>query len=178
MHLDRKRSTFRTAGTQAAPAPRLELRDVGTGVGVADMTGPEDACSFAVPLVPTSVGGARDLLRDWLRRSAVHPAVIEDAALVLSELVTNAIRHARPTATEKASVELRLAQRELQLAVTDGGGATVPTPVASSSRVPGEPGGWGLALVELLAHRWWWEPAENGRTVHVVLQLPAGPEVP
>ncbi|KRC56609.1 hypothetical protein ASE19_01885 [Nocardioides sp. Root79] len=126
--------------------------------------------SFTVPLEPTAVGEARHRLRDVLGRAAVPPAVIEDAALVLSELVTNAIRHARPTPAQEAVVEVSLAGAALHLAVTDGGGAQVPVPVSAPLA---DPGGRGLALVDLLTDRWWWENTAGGRTVHAVLGLPA-----
>ena len=128
------------------------------------------AHAFAVPFHPSSVGLARTELRDVLRPSAQPVGLVEDAALVLSELVTNALAHARPTRTDDIGVEVRLAGDRLQVAVTDGGSDSVPEIVAA----PGvRPNGRGLFLVDTISDRWWWEPAEHGRTVRAELCCPA-----
>lgn len=129
----------------------------------------EPAYSFAFALRPTSVSEARARLRDVLRRADVPAAAVEDSALVLSELVTNAIRHAHPAAGDEACVEIRLTGSRLHLTVIDGGAVGAPVAGVPPS---GDPGGRGLSLVELLADRWWWEPSAGGRAVHAVLQLP------
>ncbi|MCZ9347981.1 ATP-binding protein, partial [Streptomyces sp. TRM76130] len=52
--------------------------------------------SLTVPHGPSGVGEARRRMRDQLRRSGVAEAVIDDAVLVLSELLSNACKHGRP----------------------------------------------------------------------------------
>ena len=123
--------------------------------------------AFAVPFHSSSVGLARTELRELLGPAAQH--LVEDAVLVLSELVTNALVHARPTRTDDIGVEVRLAGDRLHVAVTDGGSDSVPGIVPAPRSGPS---GRGLLLVDAVSDRWWWEPAEHGRTVRVELCCP------
>ncbi|WP_372442675.1 ATP-binding protein [Streptomyces pactum] len=52
--------------------------------------------SMAVPHGPAGVARARRRMRGDLRRTGVPDAVIDDAVLILSELLSNACRHGRP----------------------------------------------------------------------------------
>ncbi|MER6983945.1 ATP-binding protein, partial [Streptomyces carpinensis] len=52
--------------------------------------------SMAVPHGPAGVGEARHRMRDQLRRGGVAESVIDDAVLILSELLSNACKHGRP----------------------------------------------------------------------------------
>ena len=51
-----------------------------------------------LPYTPSSVATARGRLATDLREAGMMAAAIGDAALVLSELLSNAIRHAGPVA--------------------------------------------------------------------------------
>ena len=78
----------------------------------------------------------------------------DDARLVVSELVGNAVRHARPLADGTMHVAWAGDDRALDIAVTDGGALTTPEKVdAGVSDLAGR----GLAIVESLASRWWVE---------------------
>jgi anti-sigma regulatory factor (Ser/Thr protein kinase) len=90
--------------------------------------------------------------RAWLASRAA--ALVDDdglanLALVISEIVTNAVRHGKPGG------EIRVAATPkddyLCVQVTDEGSGFVPTPGAMASE-PG--GGFGLFLVEQLTRRW------------------------
>jgi len=86
-----------------------------------------------------------------------------DAALVLTELVTNAVRHAFARADGRINVGWRRAGGDVTIWVRDGGGRTgMPHP-----RVPGptEPSGRGLAIVEALAEQWGVRTDDTGTTV-------------
>lgn len=101
--------------------------------------------------VPASVSVARDHAREWLQSWGY--AQTDDAALVVSELVTNALQ---------ATARLRR-RRPVHLAVSTGCGwilvivadASLQPPVL---RDPGPDGisGRGLAVVEALSDRWGW----------------------
>ncbi|NEY36754.1 ATP-binding protein, partial [Streptomyces sp. PRKS01-65] len=86
--------------------------------------------SMAVPHGPAGVGEARHRMRDQLRRGGVAESVIDDAVLILSELLSNACKHGRPLDGALAGDgAVRAAWRversgRLVVEVTDGGGPT------------------------------------------------------
>jgi integral membrane sensor domain MASE1/anti-sigma regulatory factor (Ser/Thr protein kinase) len=77
--------------------------------------------------------------------------VYSDLRLVVSELVTNSVRHAQLRPGELIQLRVGLSDRLLRIEVSDPGegfAGSLPEPV------PGQPGGWGLFLTEQLANRW------------------------
>jgi anti-sigma regulatory factor (Ser/Thr protein kinase) len=110
-------------------------------------------------------GHARRELVWWLA-GAVTPAALADAELLLSELVTNSIKHARLTDGAQIRVRAVLAQGVLRLEVEDDGDGA-----SFAARAPDYQlgGGFGLYLVERLAARWGVERAAGTR---VWLELP------
>ncbi|MEU8780660.1 ATP-binding protein [Streptomyces sp. NPDC048637] len=123
---------------------------------------------MAVPHGPVGVGMARRRMREELLASGVQDTVVDDAVLILSELLSNSCRHARPiyengspgSATAEArdapSASVRAswridAQGRLTVAVTDGGGPTRPLPATPSVTARG---GRGLAIIRSLAKDW------------------------
>jgi two-component sensor histidine kinase len=103
--------------------------------------------SRAFPAWPESIPLAREYVSGLL--GAVHPNVCRTAALLVSELATNAVRHA---AGGDFLVEVREApdQRRLWVGVTDTEAAL---PVLRMPDVTAE-GGRGIQLVSSLADRW------------------------
>ena len=126
---------------------------------------------FRLLAVPFSRGAARtaraELARE-LRASAVRQSVIDDALVVLSELVTNAVRHATPGPDGQVGVEYALEPQRLWLRVSDGGrraaGRRTTTCTSRS-------GGAGLSIVAALADSWDFERHETGTTVTAVFDL-------
>lgn len=108
----------------------------------------------------------RDTLSGWsLDRHA------DDAVLVITELVSNAVRHAVPSAAAGApEVRLGLAldSDHLTLTVSDpGDNAPVFTPSGISAL---QEHGRGLCIVDALAEEWGWTPRPPaGKTVWVKL---------
>lgn len=99
----------------------------------------------------------------------------ESAVLLVSELVTNAVRHA--TSTDAITLELQVAQTWLRIqAYRCRPGLAVP-------RTTGEfdESGFGFALVDCLAGRWGWIawPASGecvtGKTAWAELDVQGGP---
>ncbi|MEV0090602.1 ATP-binding protein [Streptomyces sp. NPDC050738] len=113
--------------------------------------------SMAVPHGPAGVGEARHRMRASLRSSGVSDSVVDDAVLILSELLSNACRHGRPLgAAEIGDGDVRAAWRvekagRLTVEVTDGGGPTRPVPATPSVTARG---GRGLNIISALAQDW------------------------
>ncbi|WP_460605099.1 ATP-binding protein [Jatrophihabitans fulvus] len=92
--------------------------------------------------------------------------VVADAELLVSELVTNAVRHGLPAIT----VRLRLDPPRLGVQVSDRGPSLPPTRPLD----PGEnaPGGRGLLIVDRVSSQWGVLPHESepGKTVWFELE--------
>jgi two-component sensor histidine kinase len=89
--------------------------------------------------------------------------VIEDARVIISELVANAVRHARPLSDGQILVTWSLCDSGVELAVTDGGGPTLPRNVKAPSTATA---GRGMAIVETLANDWWADQGLGQKTVY------------
>ena len=76
---------------------------------------------------------------------------LRDVRLLVSELVTNAVRHANLSDGDVISLVVELAEHALRVEVHDPGGGFVPS---APSPDPSRPSGWGLYLVAELADRW------------------------
>ena len=90
-----------------------------------------------------------EVLHRWQRDGA-----IDRLALIASELVTNAVRHAQTEIT----IELSAEEGALHLEVFDRGAGR---PVFLDHH-PDQPGGLGLPIVEALASSWGMRPREGG----------------
>jgi anti-sigma regulatory factor (Ser/Thr protein kinase) len=108
------------------------------------------------PAEPNSVTGARHFVADSLEADGCPHATVETAKLLVSELASNAVLHAR----SPYQVSLSQHDHSLTIAVTDDS-ETRPTPRAVS-----ESGGRGLRLVEALAHDWGVCPRDGGKAVY------------
>jgi hypothetical protein len=107
--------------------------------------------------------------RAWLaeRSEAIPPELLEDALLVTSELVTNAVRHGRP----EIVLSMRRIPGGLRIAVGDCG-ERVP---AVSRGTPGvdRTGGRGLVIVAATARDWGVLPYADGSGKTVWAELAA-----
>lgn len=125
--------------------------------------------SFRLPRHPASVGLARHRVRDHLADwgHAPHDAVQDDAALLVSELVTNVIRHGALLEPEFEVAVTALADGSCLLEVSDEG-VLEPRPreVGGSAET-----GRGLHLVEQIASAWGvWNRGAHGKTVWALLR--------
>lgn len=134
----------------------------------ADLTGPTTTTFIDLPFSAASCSVARREAASWLIRQGTSAKVVEDCRAVVSELVGNAVRHAQPLADGTVRIRLTHAAHAVDIAVSDGGGPTVPhradVPALAMS-------GRGLAIVEALSVRWWLESSRQGHTVHALLPL-------
>jgi len=130
--------------TQAAGPPLLEL---------------------ALPPLAAAAGQARAAIRAAIEQGALGRA--DDAALLVSEICTNAIKHARSELT----VRLWAEPARLRISVEDREGATLPRPGKAARGDPEAESGWGLLLVEALADAWGVQTTPDGKRVWFDLDL-------
>ena len=108
-----------------------------------------DAFELSLPPAPAAATTARTEVTE--RLTAVLAAqVLEDVRLLVTELITNALRHGALTPGDRVSVKASVDGGVVRLEVTDPGrdGEVAP-------RDPGpRGGGYGLYLVDQLARRW------------------------
>ncbi len=123
--------------------------------------------TMRLPFSPSSVSVARHRLKSWMSDLGGSNEAIEDARVVISELVANSVRHAQPLADGHILVALSPEDDAVQVSVTDGGGGTRPRNVhASTSALAGR----GMAIVEVLSEKWWTERSGSRSTVHALLK--------
>ncbi len=104
-----------------------------------------------LPYTASSVGVARRRLIGDLTQAGVWEGTACDAGLVLSELISNALRHATPLPGRTVKVAWNLRQDSVEVAVSDGGGPTMPVAAEPASSAIG---GRGLGIVARLSLRW------------------------
>lgn len=126
------------------------------------------AGSMRVPFAASSVAAARRELKVWMTSLGASPSQVEDARVVISELVGNAVRHAQPLPDGTVQVTWSVVPRGVQISVTDGGSGTRPRKLnAPSSATAGR----GMAIVDSLSLSWWVKGGRTRSTVFAVLPL-------
>ncbi|GAA4971613.1 ATP-binding SpoIIE family protein phosphatase [Streptomyces hyderabadensis] len=133
---------------------------------MARLTGiePDSVAEWSLARDPAEVGRARAVVREQLHDWGL-PKLAAPAELMVSELVTNAVRHshARP-------VELRLVRADTLLCEVDDDDHDLP---ALRSAGPEDETGRGLRVVSTLARAWGASRTGAGKTVWFELTLPA-----
>jgi anti-sigma regulatory factor (Ser/Thr protein kinase) len=127
--------------------------------------------AFVLPSVPESVPMARSCVRAALGLHELDQYT-DDAAIITSELVTNAIQHVCGDGTETVGVTLARtwSPAAVTVIVTDSSpeGPAVREVSADSER------GRGLRIVGALSARWGWHPEHGGKAIFAILAKEAG----
>ncbi|MET8897643.1 ATP-binding protein [Streptomyces albogriseolus] len=136
----------------------------GEVIRVTDTDGDRATWTFAAD--PSAVRAARGAVREQLHRWELG-GVADLAELLVSELVTNALRHAT------GPVGVRLTRPEgrtgvLLLEVSD----PVPEPPQQRVARPDDEGGRGLQLLAHSCRRWGHRSGSHGKTVWCELAVP------
>jgi serine/threonine-protein kinase RsbW len=118
--------------------------------------------SVRLPHHVASAAAARQRVREAMDACKVGRRVADDVALVVSELVTNAVRHASPLPSGDLEVAWDVGDGMVELRVTDGGGDNAPVPRPAG---PQDATGRGLTIVSKLASAWGVEDAAGATTV-------------
>ncbi|MEA2373745.1 MAG: serine/threonine-protein kinase RsbW [Thermoleophilaceae bacterium] len=114
---------------------------------------------------PSAAAEARAALAHLDGRA--DPTALEDIRLLISELVTNSVRHSSAPAGSKLRLLVSTVTGTLRVEVSDAGRGFEPTPRSAPDT---EAGGWGLHLVDRLAHRW---GVHRGRRATVWFEIDA-----
>jgi anti-sigma regulatory factor (Ser/Thr protein kinase) len=111
--------------------------------------------------VPAAPGAARHAVRTWLQSRDCGDDATDTAALLVTELVSNAVVHAKGPSLWLTVDEIMA--NVLHVAVRDGSQVIPPnSPQAPDVR---RKGGRGLFMVEALSTRWGCEPLRTGKRV-------------
>lgn len=125
----------------------------------------QQVASLTIPPDPGTVSAVRartaELIEGW-----TTPERMDRASLLVSELVTNAIRHAGG----QVRVRMRRGSRTISVEVADND-TRMPRPRRAAGT---DEGGRGLQLVDALADRWGVRPTGEGKVVWFELRRDAG----
>jgi anti-sigma regulatory factor (Ser/Thr protein kinase) len=127
---------------------------------------------LTLPFAASSVGVARRRLVSDLIAAGICDSAVCDVALVFSELLSNALRHADPLPGGTIEVCWRLDEDCVQVSVADGGGETQPE---LGEPTPGATGGRGLRIVAKLSRGWGTSHGDGGTTVWARVAVSRGP---
>ncbi|MBE1533969.1 ATP-binding protein [Actinomadura algeriensis] len=136
-------------------------------------TWPEPMAMMVVPAEPESVKRVRDWVGAWFFDKERDTDVLDAARLLVSELFTNACRHAPPA----TNILVRVYHSDVGPTIEvwdrgDGRPAAKPLDETSES-------GRGLAMVELIAETWGVTPLpDGGKATYAVLATPSTTAAP
>jgi anti-sigma regulatory factor (Ser/Thr protein kinase) len=112
---------------------------------------------------PGAPAAARRLVVDALRGRDRGDRLLADAQLVVSELVTNAVVHAKSV----FAVGIRREDSALRISVRDGN----PLPPTVRDAGPAAGFGRGMRLIDTLSSGWGVDPADGGKVVWAELRI-------
>lgn len=150
----------RTAGPGGGPRP----------VPVVDPDRLDRPRTIRVPWTAPAVPKIRRVVVQDLEQRGLSDEIIGETEMVVSELVGNAIRHARPLPDGTIRVHWKVKADVVEVEVSDGGGPSTPRPAPKSVW---SSSGRGLRIVRSLAHEWGVAEERSGRTVWASLGGPS-----
>ena len=126
--------------------------------------------TLSLPAAPTAVTTARHQAVDAIAHWDVEldDDVVHTAELVISELVTNSVRH---TASGQVSMDVRIVEAVLRIEVCDSSRVLPELSLPDGHSESGR----GLFLVAALAERYGSESTPTGKRCWAEIALPAAP---
>ena len=117
-----------------------------------------------------TVTRVREAVAQDLVAREVSEETISEAELVVTELVTNSLRHAAPLSDRTVRIHWKTRGDCVEVEVSDGGAETEPMP---APRQVWATSGRGLRIVRSIAHEWGVQRDEKQTTVWAALGGPS-----
>ena len=125
------------------------------------------AATVRLPPLPRSAGEARRFIGQFCSAAEMPEELCQAAALIVSELVTNAVIHGRTSAT----VQVHRPADLLRVSVRDDNPIL---PAAGAAPNLSAESGRGLTIVAALADRWGVETVDGGKAIWFELEVGNG----
>lgn len=122
-----------------------------------------------LPPVPSSLAQARRMVTDV---PDAPSEIVENAQVVLTELLANEIKHGRYDPGDPLICRVRRRLRALRIEVRHSGGSFAMPVRPVDPPLERRETGYGLALITRLADRWGVEEAAGARQVWAEIDLP------
>ena len=124
------------------------------GAGSTEITCPQMIVCWtvggALPCSPAAPRAARAAVTEWLS-GLVGAHALDDIRIIVTELVSNSVRHAQLGPGDLVTVRVQLAEHRLRIEVANPGTAGE---ITSNGGSPHATGGMGLQLIERLCTTW------------------------
>jgi anti-sigma regulatory factor (Ser/Thr protein kinase) len=144
------------AETWVEPGSFVDERSEGDSVPQHDLIGSSNL-TLHIPASVDAPGIARRKLAASIG-SQLDDERLNDVRLLVSELVTNAVRHAGLSESDEITVHIRADGRGFILEISDTGRGFYPMPRSEAAVA----GGWGLPLLQHLSDGWGVEHRPEG----------------
>src|SRR3954452_3965974 len=122
------------------------------------------SAALYLPPEPESASRARRFISELCRATRLSAEICETAALLVSELVTNAVIHGKTSAT----IEVHRPPDSLRISVRDD---NPDMPAAGAHPALTAESGRGMQIVSVLADAWGVEQLETGKAIWFELRV-------
>ncbi|MCW2831701.1 MAG: hypothetical protein JWP31_2393 [Aeromicrobium sp.] len=113
-----------------------------------------------LPFVMSTPGVARTKLAAFLTIHRAPDAVVDDALIVISEMIANAVSHGEPRSDGTIEISWSINGTLLELSVHDAGeGASLKPIDFDEDSLSGR----GLSIISRVADRWWVDMSQGTR---------------
>jgi PAS domain S-box-containing protein len=151
-------------------APDGTEDDVAILVARTDDSVSQRTAVLEVPRSSQGLQAGRRFTTEMLERWSLPPRTAQDATLITSELLTNAIMHG----SDPVRLRLRVTREELAIEVYDGASALPRKLKTTADDLHGR----GLAIIAELSERWAARPEGHGKVVWCALPIAPVPDAP
>jgi anti-sigma regulatory factor (Ser/Thr protein kinase) len=117
-----------------------------------EMTARSDTISHLLYSGPRAPSEARAHLRD--ADLGLDDRLLTDLTLLVSEAVTNAVRHAGLAKGDPIDLTVSVSDDLVRARISQGGEPPPPPRAVDGPPARGTAGGWGLVIIDRVAERW------------------------